>query len=321
MHSTKNAPLISENSPSELENKASGLHFRRDHPKSQIQKWFLAARPKTWIASISPVCIGACFSMRSYPLFVITLLFALCIQIGTNFANDYFDFIKKADTHERIGPKRAVQQGWISPASMLQATKIVFGLGFVFAIPLMISVGLWSLGIVLLSIICGILYTGGPKPLGYLGLGEIFVFIFFGPIATFGAYYVQEPLLSIPVLIAGIAPGLFSTALIIANNLRDATTDKVAQKNTLVVRLGTLFGKLEYTFAISIPLTIPCLLIAKYDAPINLFSAACLFPIGVQLIKKAWQAKKGEEYIPLLPGTSFLLTCYTALFMLVFLMS
>jgi len=301
MHSMKNAPPISESSPSGLE------------------KWFLAARPKTWIASISPVCIGASFSMQSYPLFVITLLFALSIQIGTNFANDYFDCLKGADTPERIGPKRAVQQGWISPSVMLYATKLTFGISFALAIPLMISVGLWSLAIVLLSIACGIFYTGGPKPLGYLGLGEIFVFVFFGPIATFGAYYVQAHEFSIPVLIASIAPGLFSTALIIANNLRDSTTDKRAKKNTLVVRLGVLFGKFEYTLAIGAPLLIPALLIAKYEAPINLLSATCLFPIGAQLIKKVWKGQKGEEYIPLLQGTSFLFACYTTLFVLVFL--
>jgi len=300
MHSTKNAPPISRNFPNALE------------------KWVLAARPKTWIAGVSPVCIGASFAMHSYLLFGATLLFALCIQIGTNFANDYFDFLKGADTSERMGPKRAVQQGWIAPASMLQATKITFGIAFLLAIPLILSAGIWSLGIVFLSILCGVLYTGGPKPLGYLGLGELFVLIFFGPVATFGAYYVQAHAFHMPVFIAGFAPGLFSTALIVANNLRDAATDKIAKKNTLVVRFGTLFGKLEYTFFIGAPFVIPCILIACYDASFNLLSAAFLFPIAAQLIKKAWRAQKGEEYIPLLGGSSFLFACYTVLFILCF---
>jgi 1,4-dihydroxy-2-naphthoate octaprenyltransferase len=249
-------------------------------------------------------------------LLLCTLLFALSVQIGTNFANDYFDFLKKADTQERIGPLRAVQQGWVLPSTMLQATKIAFGFAVVFALPLLWKAPLWSLAVVPLAILFGILYTGGPKPLGYLGLGDILVFLFFGPIATCGTNYLQTGAFHADVLIASIAPGLFATALLVANNLRDAKTDVKANKNTLVVRFGPLFGRLEYTLCLSVPCFIPILLILQYKAPVQLLSAACLLPIAAQLIRKVWSAKEDRDYIPLLGGAAFLYICYTVLFTL-----
>ncbi len=160
-----------------------------------LKAFFLGARPRTWSASLSPVLIGACLAAREAPIDIpilfLTLLFSLLIQIGTNYANDYFDFVKNADTSARIGPKRAVQQGWVSPRAMLLAAILAFACAFLFAIPLMIAAGLWSFPIAALCILLGILYTGGPKPLGYLGLGELLVFFFFGPFASAGAYFQQ----------------------------------------------------------------------------------------------------------------------------------
>lgn len=291
MHSTKSERPISQNSPSALE------------------KWFLAARPKTWIACMSPVLIGASMAPNiSWPLFFLTLCFALLIQIGTNFANDYFDFVKGADTEERLGPKRAVQQGWISPSSMKKGFCIAFAIAFVVAIPLMAIAGLWSLPIAILAIGFGLLYTGGPKPLGYLGLGEVLVFFFFGPIAVCGTYFLQTGTLHENVLLASIAPGLFSCALLIANNLRDEKTDRKAHKKTLVVRFGSLFGKLEYAFTIFLPFFIPLGLIFFYKAPVNLLGPFFLFPIAIHLVK----SEKSLE------GTALLFFFYTLLFTLSF---
>ena len=295
----KNGPPTSTSSPSVLE------------------KWFLATRPKTWIASLSPVCMGVAMAPSiSWGIFFLTALFALLIQIGTNFANDFFDFIKGADTMERQGPKRAVAQGWITPFAMMKATGIVFFLAFLIAIPLMILAGIWSLLITFAAIAFGILYTGGKNPLGYLGLGEILVFIFFGPIAMCGTYYLQAETLTPTVLLASLSPGLLSCALLIANNLRDEATDRKAHKKTLVVRFGKVFGSLEYTFSLFIPILIPLLLVLFYNAPFNLLGVFFLFPIAFHLSKKAFTLDKPQE---LLPGTSILFFSYTLLFILSFL--
>lgn len=269
------------------------------------ERWLLASRPKTWIASLSPVLIGTCMAPKiSWSIFALTALFALLIQIGTNFANDYFDCLSGADTDERKGPKRAVQQGWISPDAMKKATAIVFGVAFLFAIPLMVIAGIWSLSITLMAIAFGILYTGGPKPLGYLGLGELLVFVFFGLISTCGSYFLQTHTVTSAVLLASVAPGLFSCALLIANNIRDEVTDRKANKKTLVVRFGQLFGKIEFGFSILIPLVIPLILVFFYQGPINLIGVFCLFPVAKNIFKQE----------NLLQGTSILFFFYTLLY-------
>jgi 1,4-dihydroxy-2-naphthoate octaprenyltransferase len=250
-------------------------------------------------------------AQESLYLFLWTALFSLLMQIGTNLANDAFDFLKGADTPARTGPPRAVQQGWITPQAMLRTASVTFAIAFMIAIPLMIIAGPWSLPITLLAIACGILYTGGPKPFGYLGLGELLVLIFFGPIATCGTYLLQTGTITKAALIASLAPGLFSCALLIANNLRDETTDRIAYKKTLVVRFGSLFGKLEYTFALAIGTLIPLILVLFYNAPANLLGAFFLFPITFQLAKKAFANDPS-----LLPGTSLLFFFYTLLFIL-----
>lgn len=286
MHSMKNESPISQSSPSVL------------------KAWILATRPKTWIASLAPVCIGASMAPTLYwRVFILTALFSLLIQIGTNFANDLFDFLSGADTEERKGPKRAVQQGWITPESMKKATIFVFSAAFICAIPLMLIAGIWSLVITSLAITFGILYTGGPKPLGYLGLGEVLVFIFFGPIATCGTYFLQTGLVSSASLIASIAPGLFSCAILVANNLRDEETDRKANKKTLVVRFGKLFGQIEFAFCILLPFAVPIALLF-FDGPYNLLGPFFLFPLAIQIIKQGAS----------LPLSSLLFFFYTVLF-------
>lgn len=232
-----------------------------------LKAFFLASRPKTWIASISPVVIGTSMCAKfEISILLATLLFSLFIQIGTNFANDYFDFINGADSKLRQGPKRATAEGWIKPKLMYAAMWAAFGLAFCFGFPLMMISGTWSIFLALLCVVCGIFYTGGPKPLGYIGLGEFFVFIFFGPIATCGAYFLQTGLVTLPVFIASIAPGFLSCAILIANNLRDEISDRAAQKKTLVVRWGQKFGNMEYTFSILCAALVPITLVVFFNA-------------------------------------------------------
>lgn len=229
---------------------------------SVLRSFILASRPKTWIASISPVCIGAFMASEiEKVVFALTILFSLFIQIGTNYANDYFDFINGKDTKLRAGPKRAVLEGWIAPESMLVACMVTFGFAFLFAIPLMMMAGFWSFILAGACITFGILYTGGPFPLGYLGLGELLVFPFFGPIATCGTYFLQTQELNSTVFIASLAPGLISCAVLIANNLRDEKSDRATGKMTLVARFGKRFGMVEYALTLFGASMVPLVLI------------------------------------------------------------
>ncbi len=285
---------------------------------SALKAYFLASRPKTWIASISPVAIGTAIAAYEQPIaystFALTLLFSLFIQIGTNYANDYFDFIKGADTKLRNGPKRATQEGWITPFAMFSACLIVFGLAILVAIPLMIIAGLWSFAAAALCVALGIFYTGGPKPLGYLGLGELLVFVFFGPVAVCGTYFLQAHTVTLPIFIASLAPGLLCCSILIANNLRDEKTDRLARKNTLIVRFGRRFGSWEYTLSILAASLIPLSLIYFFDAPLNLACSSLIFFVAIPAIKKAFYFEDPLELISVLQKSALLLFLYTVLF-------
>jgi len=282
MHS--NGSLVSETSPNAL------------------KVFFLASRPKTWSASICPVLIGAAVAMRNVPLTYSTLLltffFSLAIQIGTNYANDYFDFRKGSDTAERKGPKRAVQQGWVSPFSMAVATALAFTAAIMIAMPLMIATGPWSFGLGALCVLFGVIYTGGPMPLGYIGLGEFFVFIFFGPVACIGTYFLQTGEINFVIFLASLAPGFLSSALLMANNLRDEATDRTASKRTLVVRFGSNFGKWAYVL----------FLLGAFFVPICLKLFLAAFPFFFAPIKKVFRSQE------VLQETSLLLVVYTIFF-------
>ncbi len=230
------------------------------------------------------------------------MLFSLLIQIGTNYANDYFDFLNGADTH-RIGPARATTKGWLKPIEMRNAFIALFVAAFIVSLPLVAECGIWSLFFVLSSIAFGILYTGGPKPLGYMGFGDILVLIYFGPVAIAGTYYVQQ--LQIPPLLLTLAPGFLSCAILTANNLRDQKTDTVAGKNTLVVRFGQTFGRWEYGACILLASIIPVFY--------GLYLSLLILPLSIPLLKLAFTFRSPEEAIPLLPRTAFLLIVFTIL--------
>lgn len=213
--------------------------------------WLEASRPKTLLISVMPVLIGTSFAAHqgSFSLLIclMTLLTILCIQIGTNFANDYYDCLKGADTASRKGPRRMTQSGLISLAKMKRATFLTFSCVALLSIYLAARGGpIFSL-LSTLSIALGILYTGGPKPLAYLGLGEVFVFIFFGPVATAGAAYLQTLTFSWEPVFLGLTPGLLASAVLVLNNLRDIEEDRSANKKTLAVRFGKRFTQFEYT--------------------------------------------------------------------------
>ncbi|MCB0376252.1 MAG: 1,4-dihydroxy-2-naphthoate polyprenyltransferase, partial [Sinomicrobium sp.] len=220
----------------------------------KLRYWIMACRPKTLAASIAPVLIGTGMAfgdgIHHFPTAILCLLAALSIQIGTNLANDYFDFVKGTDDDERIGPVRVTQAGLIKPEIVRNGFLLTFAFSTVISLILMYRGG-WPIALIgFLSIVSGILYTAGPKPLGYLGFGDIFVLIFFGPVAVAGTYYVQSYELNMAVVLAGFGPGLLSVAILSINNLRDVSGDRRSGKKTLAVRFGEYFARCEYLFTI-----------------------------------------------------------------------
>ncbi|MCB1107968.1 MAG: 1,4-dihydroxy-2-naphthoate polyprenyltransferase [Chlamydiia bacterium] len=278
-----------------------------------MKLWIEGARPKTLIASLSPVLIGSVIAFRMGPfhwgIFFACALFALAVQIGTNFANDYIDFLKGADTKERKGPRRLVQAGLVTPQKMRLVTFAIFGVAALLGFYLM-ALGGWQIGVLaLLAILFGYLYTGGPYPLGYLGLGDLFVLIFFGPVAAAGVTYLQTGLVSPVAILAGFPPGLLSTAILTMNNLRDQKQDQKVGKKTLPVRFGTTFGKLEFASCILGAAIIPLLQKVYFPTIGTLF-------LGIPLIRLVLKAKKSEELAPLFPKVGQLQILYTLIFCL-----
>jgi 1,4-dihydroxy-2-naphthoate polyprenyltransferase len=253
---------------------------------NRMQVWVYAARPKTLVISISPVVIGATLAISqgvfSPMMFLFTLLTALCIQIGTNLANDYFDFVKGADTRERKGFMRVTQAGLVTPVKMKRVMIATFAVACLCGCYLIREGGLSIALLLALSVTLGILYTGGPFPLAYLGLGELFAFLFFGPIAVLGTYYLQTGTLSKEAFIVGLSPGAFSMAFLIINNVRDVDEDRQAHKKTLAVRLGKTFGKCQYLFSILLAL-VPMLFFFN-DHPFSLLAFLILLP-AIPLIR------------------------------------
>jgi len=223
--------------------------------------WLVAARPRTLILSVSPVLIGTSISFHSGSfnslIFIFTLLCALGIQIGTNLANDYFDFIKGADTSERIGPPRVTQQGLVSTQTIKIAFIAVFFSTALCALPLIVRGGMIIAALASLSILLGIIYTAGRYPIAHLGLSEFFIFFFFGPIATVSTTYLQTGAFSMESALAGLPSGALSCCIIIINNLRDIRQDCLAGRKTLIVRFGRHFGEVEFILFFALALLVP----------------------------------------------------------------
>jgi 1,4-dihydroxy-2-naphthoate octaprenyltransferase len=283
-----------------------------------IEKWILAARPKTLWASISPVVVGTALAYgdgaHHWPSALIALVCAVLIQIGTNFANDYFDYEKGADTEERMGPLRVTQSGMVSPTTMKWATAVVFFFACVGGAILTWRGG-WPIAVVgLLCILSGLLYTGGPYPLGYLGLGDLFVFIFFGPVAVGGTYYVQALQVNTTVLVAGMGPGLLITAILTVNNLRDIEVDRKAGKRTLAVRFGKTFTRWEYAFLVLVGVSIPPVLYLHTGQHLSsLLSLLVVLP-AISTFRGVFGHAEGPSLNPVLANTARISLLYSVLF-------
>jgi 1,4-dihydroxy-2-naphthoate octaprenyltransferase len=206
--------------------------------------WLMAARPRTLPAAIAPVLVGTAAAVELYGslpragAFAAALVGSIFIQIGTNLANDYSDAKRGADTADRLGPVRVTSAGLVAPQRVLRATWIAFAVAVVCGIYLATVAGIVIILVGIVSIAAGVLYTGGPRPYGYAGLGEVFVFLFFGLVAVNGSYYVQVEQLDALPLGLSISVGCLATAILVVNNVRDIETDRRAGKTTMAVRLG-----------------------------------------------------------------------------------
>ena len=209
---------------------------------SAARIWLMAARPRTLPAAVAPVLVGTALAATGgtfKPLsFLAALIGALFIQVGTNLSNDYSDARRGADTEDRLGPVRVTAGGLVPPRQVLIATYVAFAVAVLAGTYLIATAG-WELLLVgAASILAGVLYTGGPRPYGYEGLGEVFVFLFFGVVAVTGSYYAQTEELDWEALVLAVPVGLLASAILVVNNVRDLETDRRAGKRTLAVRLG-----------------------------------------------------------------------------------
>jgi 1,4-dihydroxy-2-naphthoate octaprenyltransferase len=274
---------------------------------SPQQAWVLAARPKTLPAAISPVVVGTALAAADghfeWLPALAALAAALLLQIGSNFANDYFDAIHGADTAERIGPTRVTAAGLLSHASMRLGIVVVFGAAALAGLYL-VWVGGWPiLAVGIAAILAALAYTGGPKPYGYMGLGDLFVFLFFGLVAVCGAYFVQAQQVTLASLLAGIAMGALITAILVVNNLRDIKSDQEAGKITLAVRLGPAGTRQEYTLLLLVAYIVP-LILALLAASGWPMLPLLTIPLAMRLVRTIRSASDGLTLNAALAGTA-----------------
>ena len=281
-----------------------------------LRAWVLAARPATLSAAFVPVAVGTACAVSAGAFradaAVAALLGAMWIQIGTNFANDVFDYEKGADTDARLGPVRAVASGLLSPARVRAGMIVAFGLATLAGVYLTAVAGWAVVAIGVASVISGIAYTGGPYPLGYHGLGDLFVLVFFGFVAVCGTAFVQAGHVPAIAWLASLPVGALATAILVVNNLRDRATDAATGKRTLAVRLGIPGTRLEYGFLLACAYAVPVILaVTRTTSPWVLLPLSTL-PVAVSLAR-ALAREQGRALNPVLAGTARLLLLHGTL--------
>src|SRR5436309_7693853 len=256
---------------------------------SGMRIWLMAARVRTLPAAVAPVLVGtslAGFFGVFHPLrFIAALIGAMFIQIGTNLSNDYSDARRGADTEDRLGPVRVTAGGLVPPRQVLLATYLTFGVAVLAGVYLVAVAG-WQLLLVgAASILAGVLYTGGPRPYGYEGLGELFVFLFFGIVAVAGSYFVQVEHLDWEAFALAVPVGLIAAGLLVVNNVRDIETDRRAGKRTLAVRLGRLRARRLYATMMLVAYVAPIVIWAAGGLSFCILLAPLSAPLAVPLIR------------------------------------
>jgi len=275
---------------------------------SSPNPWLLAARPATLLAATASVLVGSALAARDdvfrWDALAVVLFAALAIQVGVNYANDLADARRGADTEHRIGPTRAVATGLLSEAQMRRGIAIAFGVAAIAGLYLIYLGGWVILVIGVVSIIAALGYTNGPIPYGYYGLGEVFVFVFFGLVATAGTRYVYDRAAPMDAWVSGIVMGLIAAAILVANNVRDIETDRVAGKHTLAVILGRPGGRWLYAFT-----TVGAFVVIGAGAGAGLLPSGMLLALlagvaAVPLLRAMFSETAGPPLIGVLKGTA-----------------
>lgn len=285
---------------------------------SPARAWVLASRPHTLPAAAVPVIVGAAAAVNGgahfRPLvFVVTLAAALLIQVGTNFANDYSDFHRGADHEGRLGPTRVTQSGLLTQGAVRRGIVAAFGAAAVLGAALA-WVGGWPIIVIgLASIVCGLAYTGGPWPFGYHGLGDLFVFVFFGLIAVAGTAYLQSGAWSGYVLALAVPIGLLVTNILVINNLRDLPTDAAANKRTLATRIGERGTRAQYALFTALAYLVPAALALTSPARRWLLLPWLTLPLAVTLVRAVLGGLAGRDLNPMLKRTGQLLLLFGVL--------
>ena len=284
-----------------------------------FQIWWLAIRPRTLPAAASGVVMGSALAWVDGSFQIVPALAALCValllQIGSNVANDVFDFERGADTSERQGPLRVTQAGLLTPAQVKRGMWVIFGLAAMCGLYLATLRGWVIIAIGLAAILSAIAYTGGPFPLGYYGLGDVFVFIFFGIVAVTGTYYVQAGFVSLAAWWMSVPVGLIITAILVVNNLRDIENDRKADKHTLAVRFGVRGARVEYGLCmISAYLILPVLIMLNIVPVVSLLAWLSI-PIAWRTMRAVF-TQEGRPLNAALAGTGQTVFAYSVLFWL-----
>ncbi len=273
-----------------------------------VRIWLMAARPRTLPAAVAPVLVGtalAGYANVFHPLrFAAALIGALLIQVGTNLSNDYSDARRGADAEDRLGPVRVTAGGLVPPRQVLIATYVTFGLAVLAGVYLIVVAGWVLLVIGAASILAGAAYTGGPRPYGYEGLGEVFVFLFFGLVAVAGSYFVQVRSLEWEAFALAVPVGLLAAAILVVNNVRDIDSDRRAGKRTLAVRVGRARSRTLYAVTVGLPFVIVALiwlLSGRFSAWLLL--TWLTVPLAVRLVQTVDRHTDGPSLNRALAGT------------------
>jgi 1,4-dihydroxy-2-naphthoate octaprenyltransferase len=277
----------------------------------------MAARPRTLPAAIAPVLVGTSLAIRVgrfHPLaFIAALLGAMLIQIGTNLSNDYSDARRGADADDRLGPVRVTAGGLVPPRRVLVATYVTFGLAILCGVYLIAVAGWLLLAVGAASILAGVLYTGGPRPYGYEGLGEVFVFLFFGIVAVAGSYFVQRHKLPWEAFVLAVPVGLLIAAILVVNNIRDIESDRRAGKRTLAVRLGR--SRTRILFVAMIAGAFASGLVCWIAGPLSPWLALSLLalPLAIGVVQTVWTRTDGPSLNVALARSGILALVYCLL--------
>ena len=282
-----------------------------------MNPWVLAARPATLPAGVAAVVVGSALAAADgvfrWDAFVVTLFAALAIQVGVNYANDLADAQKGADTEARIGPTRAVAAGLLTSSQMKRGIAVAFGLAAIAGCYLIWLAGWVILAIGIVSIVAALGYTNGPIPYGYYGLGEVFVFVFFGLVATVGTRYVYDSAAPADAWTSGVSMGLLAAAILVANNVRDIETDRIAGKRTLAVILGRQPARWMYAAMVFVAYGVIAIATVVDILPVWALLTFASIPLAVVPVRTIFTQTEGPPLIAVLKATARLQLVFAAL--------